>query len=120
MAQFSSEERQLLADTAEVHVEFKPGRRIPIWIAVDGPDVYVRSVRGPAGRWYQAVLSGKPVGLYAGNKHWQIRGEHVTDQAEIARVSDAIRSKYEHRWRGPTAAMLRQEVLPTTLKLSIL
>ena len=117
MAQFNAEERRVLADTAEVHVEFKPGRRIPIWIVVDGQDVYVRSVRGPAGRWYQAVLSGQPVGLYAGAHQWTIHGEHVTDQATIARVSDAIRSKYEHRWRGPTAAMLRDEVLPTTLRL---
>jgi hypothetical protein len=119
VAQFNAEERRLLADTAEVHVEFRPGQRIPIWIVVDGQDVYVRSVRGPAGRWYQAVSAGQPVRLYAGAHQWPIRGEHVTDQAEIARVSDAIRTKYEARWRGPTAGMLRQEVLPTTLRLSI-
>jgi hypothetical protein len=33
-------------------------------------------------------------------------------------VSETIRSKYEDAWPGPTAGMVRPEVLPTTVKLS--
>ena len=47
MPTFTGTETRLLADTDEVGVEFKPGRKIPIWIVVDRDQVYVRSVRGP-------------------------------------------------------------------------
>ena len=33
-------------------------------------------------------------------------------------VTEAFRSKYEDAWPGPTAGIVRSEVLPTTLKLS--
>jgi hypothetical protein len=32
-------------------------------------------------------------------------------------VSEACRRKYEHKWPKETAEMLRDEVLPTTLRL---
>ena len=117
MSDFSDGDKRLLADTDEVFVEFKPGRKIPIWIVVDRDQVYVRSVRGPEGRWYQALAAGQDVQLYAGTSAWSIKGEHTTDPAEIQRVSDALSQKYQQRWPGPTAAMLREPVLPTTLRV---
>jgi hypothetical protein len=117
MGHFTAADKRLLADTDEVGVEFKPGRKIPIWIVVDADQVYVRSVRGPEGRWYQALAGGQPVQLYAGDTAWSIKAEHVTDAAEIQRVSDALSEKYQQRWPGPTAAMLREPVLPTTLRV---
>jgi hypothetical protein len=35
----------------------------------------------------------------------------------VARVSAALERKYLERWPGPTASMLREETLPTTLRL---
>jgi hypothetical protein len=32
-------------------------------------------------------------------------------------VSDALKRKYEQRWPGPLAAMLREQVLPTTMRV---
>jgi hypothetical protein len=29
-----------------------------------------------------------------------------------------LRRKYEKRWPGPTASMLREDILPTTLQLT--
>jgi len=118
MVDFSADERKLLGETDEVHVGFRPGQRIPIWIVVDGDAVYVRSVRGPDGKWYRALAAGRPFTLRAGDAEWSIAGQHVTDQAEIARVSDAFTHKYQQRWAGPTAAMLRSEVLPTTMRVA--
>ena len=31
---------------------------------------------------------------------------------------ELLRQKYERRWPGPTASMLREETLPTTLRLT--
>jgi hypothetical protein len=42
----------------------------------------------------------------------------ANDPATVARVSELLSRKYRDRWPGPTDAMLRDEVLPTTLRLS--
>jgi hypothetical protein len=118
VADFTADERKRLAETDEVHVGFRPGQRIPIWIVIDADAVYVRSVRGPDGKWYQALAAGRPFTLRAADAEWSIAGQHVTDQAEVARVSEAFSRKYQQRWPGPTAAMLRPEVLPTTMRVA--
>ncbi len=121
MAQFSAEDLRVLAETDEVEIETPraqgSSRRTIIWIVVDGERVYIRSVRGPAGRWYQAVGGGGEARLHAAPRVWTIRTVPVTAQADVARVSDAIRRKYQDRSPGPTAAMLRPDVLPTTLRV---
>ena len=113
---FTAEDQQLLHSTDEVDMETRPGRQVPIWIVVDGDQVYVRSVRGPKGLWWQRLSGGGTAHLHAGGKSWQVRGDPVSD-AQVQRVSDAITSKYQRRWPGPTAAMLRPETLPTTLRI---
>jgi hypothetical protein len=118
MAVFSAAERQQLADSDEVQVGFRPGQRIPIWIVVDGDNVYVRSVKGPDGKWYQALAAGRPFMLHGPDAEWSIAGEHVVDQNEIARVSDAFTRKYQKRWAASTAAMLQPETLPTTMRIA--
>jgi hypothetical protein len=121
MAQFSAEDLRVLAETDEVEIETPrasgSSRRTIIWVMVDGERVYIRSVRGAAGRWYQVVTSGSDARLHAGPRTWTIRAVPVADRAEVARVSEAIRRKYHARWPGPTAAMLRPDVLPTTLRV---
>src|SRR6266498_1831289 len=117
MSQFSAHERRQLAETDEVHVGSRPGQKIPIWIVVDGDQVYIRSVKGPAGKWYQALSTNQPFTLHGPSSHWSITSEPVTDEDEISRVNDALNRKYRQRWPGPTDAMLRPEVLPTTLRI---
>jgi len=118
MADFTAQERQQLDKADEVQVGFRPEQRIPIWIVVDGDNVYVRSVKGPDGKWYQALAAGRPFWLHAGSSEWSIAGEHVTDSADIDRVSEAFRRKYLKRWRASTEAMLRPETLPTTMRIA--
>jgi hypothetical protein len=117
MGEFSAADRELLDATDEVEIETRSGKKLPIWIVVDGEHVYVRSVRGFEGRWYQALLGGTEARLHLGSTAWTIRGEQVTDTTQIERVSDALRRKYHERWAMPTEAMLRQEVLPATLRI---
>jgi hypothetical protein len=122
MTQFSAGEREQLANAAEVEIETRrasggSNRRTIIWIVVDGERVYIRSVRGAAGAWYGAVTRDKEAQLHAGSSTWAVRATPVTDAAEVERVSRAIDQKYRERWPGPTAAMLRPDVLGTTLRI---
>jgi hypothetical protein len=78
----------------------------------------VRSVRGPKGRWYREISSHPEGALHAGDTRIPVRAASATEESTVEAVSEAIRSKYEQSAPGPTAAMLRPETLPTTLKLS--
>jgi hypothetical protein len=120
---FDPETLNLLDETQEVHIETRrdensPVHRTIIWVVVVSGEVFVRSVRGPKGRWYREI-SGNPAGaLHVGELRIPVRAAPATDTPTTQAVSDAIRSKYERDWPGPTAAMVRPDALPTTLKLS--
>ena len=120
---FDPETLDLLDKTQEVHIETRrdedaPAHRTIVWVVVVDGEVFVRSVRGPKGRWYREI-SGNPTGaLHAGDQRISVRAAPARDTPITQAVSDAFGSKYERDWPGPTAAMLRPEALPTTLKLS--
>jgi hypothetical protein len=116
MPAFDPETLQLLRSTAEVDIETARGRRT-IWIVVDGGNAYIRSVRGASGAWYRSVHRDPQARLHVDSRTLPIRVSPVSDAAEIQRVSSAIDEKYRSRWPGPTDAMLRSEVLPTTLRV---
>jgi hypothetical protein len=109
-------------ETAEIDIETSRGdgapvHRTTIWIVVDGSDAYVRSVRGPAGRWYRELTANPHGAVHAGGQRVPAHAVPATDPDTVARVSAAISKKYASRWQGPTAAMLREDTLPTTLRL---
>lgn len=112
-----------LAGADEVRVETRrdgasPGHGTTIWVVVVDGDVFVRSVRGEKGRWYREALANP------GQVALRVDGEAVfgrvvseTNAETIGEVSRAFREKYEAAHPGPTAGMVREEVLHTTLKL---
>jgi hypothetical protein len=120
---FDTETLGLLDETEEVRIETRrdedsPEHRTIIWVVVTGGEVFVRSVRGPKGRWYREISSHPEGALHAGDTRIPVRAASATEESTVEAVSEAIRSKYEQSAPGPTAAMLRPETLPTTLKLS--
>jgi hypothetical protein len=59
---FEPETLKLLDETDEVYIETSrdadsPQHRTIIWAVVVGEEVFVRSVRGRKGRWYQRISS---------------------------------------------------------------
>lgn len=122
-ARFPSDVLALLDRTDEVQIEprlagSQPTQPVTVWVVVlDDSDVYVRSYRGPSGRWYQALLQHPDGVLYVDGRAIPFRALHVDDPQTISRVSEAYRRKYEQKWPTETAEMLRDGVLPTTLKL---
>ena len=121
-ATFDPDTLQTLDRADEVDIETSRGEgapvhRVIIWIVVDGDTVYVRSVRGPAGRWYRELSANPKGAIHVGGRRIPIESEPATDAASVSRVTDALRRKYEQRSPGPLASMLRQPVLPTTMRL---
>jgi hypothetical protein len=121
MASFATQTLKLLDATDEIDIETgQPGgrrRRTTIWIVVDGDVPYIRSVRGVDGAWYKRVLADGSARLHAGDQTVDVRLTPATDDATVKRVSDALTRKYNARWPGPTDAMLRPDVLGTTLRV---
>lgn len=108
--------------TAEIDIETSrgdgaPTHRTVIWIVVDGEAAYVRSVRGKAGRWFRELSANPRGAVVADGKRVAVQAQAATDQPTIDRVSQLLRDKYAERSPGPTASMVRDEVLDTTLRL---
>ena len=110
-------------ETPEIEIETSRGAGAPvhrtvIWIVVDGDAVYVRSVRGRSGRWYRELTANPRGAVHAGGRRVAVEAQPAADDATNARVGELLRRKYEQRWPGPTASMLRDEILSTTLRLT--
>jgi hypothetical protein len=118
---FDADVKNRLAQTQEIQIETRrPGadasaHRATIWVVVLGDDVFVRSFHGAAGRWYQEIKANPLAAVHVAGQRIPVRAVPVTDAATIARVSDAYRGKYGN---DPyLASMVRDEILPTTLRL---
>ena len=118
---FDEEVILLLASLDEVDIETRarpdaPAHQTTIWVVVDGDAAYVRSVRGVRGRWYREATAYPEAVLHAGARKVQVHIEPVSNATTIARVSDAFLRKYV-QWPNDARAMVRDEVLATTLRL---
>ena len=114
---FGSDTLRALAAAKEVIIETErhPGLPVTIWVVVCDETVFVRSVKGPKGRWYLDLTAGSMGKLRFDSAAVAVRAEPVTDEAVIAEVSQAYLEKYRP---SPWAeSMVRSEVLGTTLRL---
>ena len=102
----------------EVDIETRSSKgtvhSVPIWVVVEGDDVFIRTYRGPTSRWYRELLAG-PGALVASGKRIPVRAIAAADSASVTRTSDGYRKKY--RKSNSLDAMLVPSVLPTTLRL---
>jgi hypothetical protein len=119
---FDDETLKLLGETKEVKIETRrddesPLHRTTIWVVVVEDEVFVRSVRGPNGRWYREISSNPEGALHVGDTRIPMRAAPATEDTTVDTVSDAIRSKYGKNSPSSTASMVRSDTLPTTLKL---
>jgi hypothetical protein len=109
-----------LAQTAEIEIDApRPETALiqprTIWVVVVGDHAFVRSWKGNAGRWFQEVRAHAKAIVYLDGHPIPVRAFPVSDEATIAQVSDAYRRKY---YEDPfMSSMLREEILPSTLRL---
>jgi hypothetical protein len=93
----------------------RPDRGVIIWAVVVGDAAFVRSVRGPAGKWYKAAAADGRATLEIGDRLVPVRAIAVTDAPTIAAVSAEYLAKYA---TSPYAqSIVKPDTLPTTLRL---
>ncbi len=116
---FRPDDLDLLATTEEVEIETRAAdgavHRTIIWVVVDGSDVFIRSVRGATARWYREARAARDVAIHVAGRRVPVRVVPAPDPDSIARASAQLGHKYTAD--PATPAMLRDEVLGTTLRL---
>jgi hypothetical protein len=120
MKRFDREALDLLDRRREVRIlTSRPDgrtRSTVIWVMVENDDVFIRSVRGDRGYWYQAALDDPDsVALRVGDRLIDVRPTLAADEDSVARCSAGVRRKYGKG--ASVVAMTRPETLGTTLRL---
>ena len=117
MTNFAADMLRELRDLQEVTIrtEKHPESAVVIWIAVADDEVFVRSVRGTNGRWYRDLAAGRAATLEFAGRQVAVEAIPASDPDAVARASREYLRKYQP---SPYAqAMVKSEVLPTTLRL---
>ena len=116
---FEESDLDLLATTKEIRVETrsKSGEvhRTIVWPVVHEGVVYLRSVRGPDGRWYREAVADSHIALLFDRRRVPARAIRATDDASVEACSAALREKYRRSYS--LESMLIPDVLPTTLRI---
>ena len=120
MATFPPAVLKSFDETKVVEIETRSAKGtkhlIPIWIMVVDGVPYVRSVRGPAGRWYRELLARGDGAVVSGGKRVPVRATKDSSAEAIEAVSAALRKKYARSGQS-LQSMLRPNVLDTTVRL---
>ena len=117
MAKFDADTLRELRDFQEVAIrtEKHPKSAVVIWEVVADDEVFVRSVRGGKGRWYRDLAAGGSATLEFAGRRLAVQALPASDTDSIARASREYLRKYQP---SPYAqSMVRDDVLPTTLRL---
>jgi len=105
-------------DTVEIETRSAKGTKhsVPIWIVVVDGVPYIRSVRGPQGRWYRELVASGDGAIVAAGTRTAVNAKQDKSAKSIDAVSAALRKKY--RGSGQSLqSMLRPSVLDTTVRL---
>jgi hypothetical protein len=117
---FADSDLARLDEVKEIEIETRSPsgtvHRTIIWPLVRDGVVYLRSYKGPQGRWYREALADPSVAL-VGDDGFRVEARAVpaTDPVSIEACSAALRDKYRRSYS--LEAMLAPSVLPTTLRL---
>jgi hypothetical protein len=118
MTTFDRDTLQRLHDAQEIAIRTgrHPDKPVTIWVAVAGEEVFVRSVRGPRGRWYRDLAAGGPAELEVAGRTVAVQATPAAnDEAAIGQASREYLQKYKASPYAQT--MVRSDTLPTTLRL---
>ena len=117
MANFDANTLSELRELPEIAIRTEKHRKtaVTIWVVVADDEVFLRSVGGSKGRWYKDLAAGGLATLELASRRLDVQAFPVSDADAIARASGEYLRKYQP---SPYArAMVRDEVLPTTLRL---
>lgn len=116
---FDADTLRLLATEREVDIEtWSPtgeAHRATIWVVVSDGVPYIRSYRGASARWYREIRNEPHGAIHADDRRITVRAVPADELAAIEAYSAEVRRKYAGD--PATPAMVRDEVLHTTLRL---
>jgi len=116
---FEESDLDLLATAREIRVETRSAggevHKTIVWPVVRDGVVYLRSYKGPSGRWYREALADPEIALLFDRRRLPARAVPATDAASVEACSAALRDKYRRSYS--LEAMLVPDVLPTTLRI---
>ena len=88
---------------------------VPIWVVRVGDDLYIRSWRGPNGRWFRVARATRAAHISAGGVDRDVALIDAEDEVNDA-IDDGYRAKYG-RYATYVPPMLAAQARATTLKL---
>ena len=91
------------------------GHPVTIWVVRVGDDLYVRSWRGPNGRWFRDARASREGHIAAGGVERDVNLVDAPEDVNDA-IDDAYRGKYG-RYSSYVPPMLAPQARATTLKL---
>jgi hypothetical protein len=116
---FTDDDLARIRAAEEVDIETQapdgPSHRTTIWVMVEGDSVFVRSVRGEAGRWYREATANPAVALHVDGRRLAATAIPATDPDSIDRINRALAAKY--RGIDGFEPMLEPDVLAVNLRL---
>jgi hypothetical protein len=123
MAAWTNDELERLGAARELRIAGRRAdgslrRPVIIWAVRIGDDIYVRSVRGPAGGWFRGVLERHEGWIDSGGVEKDVVFEDV-DPADP--LNDRMDQAYADKYGAGSSsvlAMLTEDVRLTTLKVS--
>jgi hypothetical protein len=117
MANFDAEMLRELRDAREVAIrtDKHPKTGVVIWVIVVDDEVFVRSVYDTRGRWYRDLAAGGPAALEFAARRLPVRAVPESDPNAVDRASREYLRNYRPSPYAP--AMVKADVLPTTLRL---
>jgi hypothetical protein len=92
-----------------------PTRRKPIWIVVEGGEVFVRSLRGAGGRWYRDLRANPEGTLHVEGEAVPVRAIDASDPESVERATAGLRRKYPPS--RSLDSMVRDDMIEATLRL---
>lgn len=117
---FAPSDLAVLSAAEEIEIETRaapdaPLHRTIIWVMTDGPDAFIRSVRGTAARWYREATARPVIVVRAAGRTLPARVVPAADASSVARTNAALERKYTGI--DGFAEMLVPDTFPTTLRL---
>ena len=95
-----------------------PRTPIPVWVVVDGDDLYLRSAYGTGSAWYRSALSRPHGRISAGGVDSDVTFAQVNDEALNVRLDAAYRSKYRRYGAAYVDRMVAPQARAATIKIT--
>lgn len=122
MTAWKSDELDRIAEAEELQVA---GRRsdgtlrdpVTIWVVRQGDDLFVRSFRGKAGRWYRGTQASHEGHIRSGGVDKDVRFVAENDEAVNAGIDAAYRTKYRRHDASSVEPMVAAPARATTMRL---